>query len=319
MSNLKKLPITVLLATKNEEANIARCLAALGPAARVIVLDSHSTDQTPLIAAASGAEVVQFTYSGRYPKKRQWALDNLDIRTPWVLLLDADEVVPPALWEEICEAIHSPSPETAYLITKQFHFLGKRFRFGGFSFAAVLLIRTGKARFERLPDGDAATHLLDMEVHERVIVDGSLGQLHSPLIHQDFKDLQAYLDRHNRYSTWEASLRYNYLTTGQYGQDTIRPRLFGNTQERRRFLKNIILRLPLEPWLWFAYHYFFRLGFLEGRRGLIASQIRAAYIGQVRAKVYELKLKTTPVSRDGPWGTIPIVPTEEARSESCPT
>jgi glycosyltransferase involved in cell wall biosynthesis len=293
MSGAEKLPITVLLATKNEEANIAKCLAALGPAARVVVLDSHSTDRTPMIAASSGAEVVQFAYSGCYPKKRQWALDNLEIRTPWVLLLDADEVVLPELWEEIRGAILSPSPKTAYLITKQFHFLGKRFRFGGFSFAAVLLVQPGKARFERLPDGDAALHALDMEVHERVIVDGSIGRLRSPLIHEDFKGLQAYLDRHNRYSTWEAGLRYSYLTTGQYGQDTIRPRFFGNTQERRRFLKNIILRLPFEPWLWFAYHFFFRLGFLEGRRGLIASRIRAAYISQVRAKVYELRLAAT--------------------------
>ncbi len=291
MGELRKLPLTVLLAAKNEEANIDRCLAALAPAARVIVVDSHSTDRTAAIAAAMGAEVVQFTANGCYPKKRQWALDNLDIDTPWVLLLDADEVVPPALWDEIQSAIEAPAPHAAYLITKEFHFLGKRFRFGGFSFAAVLLIRPGKARFERLPDSDAGAHSLDMEVHERVIVDGSVGRLRAPVIHEDFKGLQAYLDRHNRYSTWEAGLRYSFLTTGRYGEATIQPRLFGNTQERRRFLKNIVIRLPFEPWMWFVYHFIVRFGFLEGRRGLIASQIRAAYISQVRAKVYELQLK----------------------------
>ncbi len=282
------LPITVLVAAKNEQANLPRCLAALTPVGRVIVLDSHSRDKTSEIALAAGAEVVQFDYRGGYPKKRQWALDTLDISTEWVLLLDADEVVPPALWEEIAAAVAAPAGPAAFLITKGFHFLGRRFRHGGFSFAAVLLFRRGKARFEQII-GDAGDGL-DMEVHERIIVDGPVGKLRTPLIHEDFKGLHAYLDRHNRYSTWEAALRFRYLTTGRYGEDTIRPRLFGNTQERRRFLKSWIIRLPFEPWLWFFYHYGFRLGFLEGRPGLIASQIRSAYIRQIRAKVYERRL-----------------------------
>lgn len=284
------LPITALVAAKNEQANIPRCLAALAPASRVVVLDSQSSDQTPDIALAAGAEVVQFTYAGGYPKKRQWALDNLDLRSPWVLLVDADEVVPESLWQEIDQAIGSGAPHDAYLIVKGFHFLGKRFRFGGFSFAAVLLFRRGKARFERLLDEDPAGEPLDMEVHERLIVEGSIGRLTTPLIHEDFKGLRAYIDRHNRYSSWEAALRYRYLTTGQYGYDTIRPRLLGNTQERRRSIKRLIIRLPFEPWLWFAYHFFIRLGFLEGRRGWFAAQLRASYISQVRAKLYELML-----------------------------
>ncbi len=289
------LPITVLLAARNEEANLPRCLQALAPAARVVLLDSHSTDRTADIARDHGALVVQFDYRGGYPKKRQWALENLDIGTPWVLLLDADEVVPPELWDEMGRAVSGPRPCDAYLITKGFHFLGRRFRFGGFSFAAVLLFRRGQARFEQiLDDGEGAGHGLDMEVHERLIVDGSIGKLHTPLIHEDFKGLQAYLDRHNRYSTWEAAVRHACLRTGRYGRDTIRPRLFGNTQERRRFLKGLVMRLPLEPWLWFAYHYLFRLGFLEGRRGLIACQVRAHYISECRAKMYERQLKETP-------------------------
>src|SRR5262249_10825999 len=145
---------------------------------------------------------------------------------------------------------------------------------------AVLLVRHGRARFEHILDENLETRPMDMEVHERLIVDGSIGRLKTPLVHEDFKDLQAYLDRHNRYSTWEAAVRHNYFTTGRYGKNTIRPRLFGNTQERRRFLKGLITRLPFESWLWFAYHFCLRLGFLEGPRGLIASQIRAAYISQ---------------------------------------
>ena len=255
---------------------------------RVILLDSQSQDATAEIAATYQAEIVQFHYCGGYPKKRQWGLNELDIGTDWVFLLDADEVVPDSLWQEIEAAIAAPDAPEAFLMTKGFHFMGMRFRFGGFSHSAVLLFRRGKASFEEL-DASVDTGL-DMEVHERVVVDGPVGSITTPLIHEDFKGLQAYIDRHNKYSTWEAGVRYSNLHEGTYGTKTIAPRLFGNAQERRRFLKNIAIRMPFEPALWFLYHYVFRLGFLEGRRGLIASQIRASYISQSRAKVYELEL-----------------------------
>lgn len=283
------MPITVLLAVKNEALNLARCLTALGPARRVVVLDSHSTDATEAIAREQGAEVVQFDYQGGYPKKRQWALETLAISTPWVFLLDADEVVPEALWAEIGAAIARRDAPSAFLMTKGFHFLGRRVRYGGFSHSAVLLFRAGRARFERLVEDERDG--MDMEIHERVIVDGTLGRLTTPLIHEDFKGLEAYIARHNKFSTWEARLRHRYLTTGHYGEETIQPRLFGNSQERRRFLKTLVMRLPFEHWIWFVYHYFLRLGILEGRAGAIACQIRGSYIAQVKAKLYELRLR----------------------------
>lgn len=284
----RSLPITVLLAVRNEALNLPRCLAALGPAQKIYVIDSHSTDETANIAKHAGAEVIQFDYRGGYPKKRQWALDHLPILTPWTFLLDADETVPELLWREIASVIAAPDARDAYLIKKGFHFLGRRFRFGGFSHSAILLFRTGMGRFEQLLNDNCEG--LDMEVHERMIVDGPVGQLDTPLIHEDFKGLEAYIDRHNKYSTWEANVRHQYLAKGVYGQITIKARLFGNSQERRRFIKSLIVRLPGEHWFWFLYHYVIRLGFLEGRPGLIASQIRASYIAQVRAKLYELRL-----------------------------
>jgi glycosyltransferase involved in cell wall biosynthesis len=275
-----KLPVTVLVATRNEEANLAKCLATLAPAERVVVLDSHSTDGTAAAARAAGAEVVLFDYAGGYPKKRQWALDNLPMATPWVLLVDADEEVPAALWDEVAGVMGAADPPAACLATKEFHFLGRRFRFGGFSHAAVILIRGGRARFERLLDEPADG--FDMEVHERVIVDGRTGRLRAPLIHRDFKGLDAYLARHARYAGWEARVRRAFLDTGRYGEDAIVPRLLGNAQERRRWLKRLAVRVPFEPALWFLYHYVLRLGFLEGRSGLLASRIRMSYIGNVR-------------------------------------
>jgi len=285
----KELPITVLLAAKNEALNLSRCLPQLDRAERVMVLDSHSTDGTVDIARRYGAEVVQFDYRGGYPKKRQWALQNLTIASPWVLLLDADEVVPEALWQEIAQVCGAPDAADAYFVTKGFHFLGRRIRRGGFSHSAVLLFRTGRARFERLFEDESDG--LDMEIHERLVVEGRIGRLATPLIHEDFKGLEAYIARHNKYSTWEARLRHQYLTTGRYGEETIAPRLLGNSQERRRWIKALIIRLPFEPHLWFLYHYVLRLGFMEGRAGLIACQIRASYIAQVRAKIYELRLR----------------------------
>jgi glycosyltransferase involved in cell wall biosynthesis len=281
------LPVTVLLAARNEEPNLRKCLDSLRQAERIVVLDSGSTDGTETVAKAAGAEVVQFHYDGGYPRKRQWALDHVLIATPWVMLVDADEEVPDALWAEIADAVMGSSPCSGYLALKSFHFMGRRFRFGGFSHAGMLLFRFGRARFERLVN--RADDGLDMEVHERVITDGPVGRFRTPLMHRDFKGLEAYRERHRRYAVWEAGLRYAVLESGRYGSDAIRPRLLGNAQERRRFLKRIAMRVPVEPLWWFLYHYLIRLGILEGYAGWVACRVRYEYIRDVRAGVRTLK------------------------------
>lgn len=298
------LPVTVIIAVRNEAANIARCLNAVRSMERVVVVDSGSTDDTAEIARQHGAEVWQFAYEGGYPKKRQWALDNIGIETPWALLLDADEVVPAALLSEIEATIADPNADSGYLIRKGFHFLGRRFRFGGFSHAAVLLFQTGSAKFENIMQDNPGG--MDMEVHERVVVNGRVGQLRTPLIHEDFKGLNAYLARHNCYSDWEAAVRARYFGDGQWGEQTIRARLFGNAQERRRFLKQLVCRLPFEHWVWFINHYFLRLGFLEGRAGLIACRIRAQYIADVHAKLYQQRLAAAAAAVPTEPETLPL-------------
>ena len=125
-----KLPITVLIAAKNEAPNLPKCFDSLKPVEKVFVIDSCSSDSTVEIAISYGVEVVQFHYKGGYPKKRQWALDNLDIKTPWVFLIDADEVVPNSLWDEIKTIVSNKDNADAYMIKKGFHFLGKKMKFG---------------------------------------------------------------------------------------------------------------------------------------------------------------------------------------------
>lgn len=281
--------IIALVCVKNEEKNIRKCLKSLEKADEIVVVDSHSTDATAKIACDEfGAVVMQFDYAWQYPKKRQWALNTYDFSNAWVLLVDADEEIPDLLWEEMRAAINKDDNVNAYMVQKGFHFLGKRMKFGGFSHKAILFFKYGCARFERLFNEEIGQ--LDMEVHERIIVDGKVGALSTPLIHDDYKDLESYLDRHNKYSTWDAALRFNYINNREFGVNAIRPKFTGNSQERRRAIKLILMRVPFESYLWFIYHYFIRLGFLEGRRGLIACQIRAGYIDQIRSKMYELSL-----------------------------
>ena len=99
------LPVSVIIAVRNEAHNLPRCLAALCNCGEVYVVDSRSTDSTCEIAASHGAKVVQFDYRGGWPKKRQWALNTLPLAYEWVLLLDADEVMTTALEAEIRSAI----------------------------------------------------------------------------------------------------------------------------------------------------------------------------------------------------------------------
>src|SRR5208337_1821709 len=122
-----KLPVSVIVAARNEEKNLPRCLEALRDVGEVYVIDSQSTDATPEIAQSCGAKVVQFHYEGGWPKKRQWAMDTLPLAYDWILLLDADEVLTPELVEEIRRALMNPEVN-GYFIRLQMYFLGRVLR-----------------------------------------------------------------------------------------------------------------------------------------------------------------------------------------------
>lgn len=277
------LPLTVIIAARNEAHNLGRCLEALRNVGEVYVIDSQSSDQTCEIARSYGAKVVQFHYTGGWPKKRQWAMDTLPIAHDWILLLDADEILTPELALEIRQAIGNPAV-AGYRICLQMYFLGKVLRHCGASFWKLSLFRKGQGRFEcRLKDQDAS--MADMEVHEHVVVNGVTGVLHHPLIHRNVESLSRYVQKHNEYSNWEARV----LTQQGNDGDEMRASPFGTQAQRRRWLKRKLYRLPGSPILLFLYRYFLRLGLLDGVPGLIYCGFQAVQMFHSKAKIYELR------------------------------
>ncbi len=127
MSVSPKVPLSVLIPVKNEAANLPRCLAAVAWAAEIFVVDSTSTDGTQGIAEQHGAKVVQFQYGGGWPKKKEWSLRHLPFTHDWVLLLDADEVMPPGAEYEIRQIVADTSRRiySGYWINRRFFFLGQ--------------------------------------------------------------------------------------------------------------------------------------------------------------------------------------------------
>ena len=279
-----KIDCTVILSVKNEELNISNCLINIvNRFERIVVVDSYSNDKTKSLVDSFGVECVDFNYEPPYPKKRQWAIENLDITTPWVLLLDADEIVGDDLFHEILELSKSPKLSGIF-IKKKFYFMGKRLKYGGFDFNAMLMFRHGHARFEELSSFDNG---YDMEIHERVICSGQVVTTSNGVEHMDWNTYHHYVNKHNVYASWDADVRLNNSMS-----DNIQPKILGNVQERRRFLKSIVKKMPFEPFIWFFYHYIVRFGFLGGRRGLIASFTRALYIFIIKVKIYECKINS---------------------------
>lgn len=275
------LALSVIVPVRNEAHNLARCLESLSAVGEVYVVDSQSTDDTVSIAESHGAKVVQFHYPGGWPKKRQWAMDTLPLAYDWVFLLDADEVLTPALAEEIRQAIADPRFD-GYYMALQMSFLGRRLRHSDAGFYKLSLFRRGKGRFEcRLHDQDAS--MGDMEVHEHVIVDGPTTKLKSRLHHYNVESLFRYIQKHNEYSNWEAGVWLNR----QNNSAALPPAWSGSQAQRRRWLRRIFFGIPGSPVLFFFYKYLLRLGFLDGVPGLIYCGLQAVQFFHIKAKIYE--------------------------------
>lgn len=282
-----KLPVSVLIPAKNEEENLPACLESVARADEVFVVDSQSGDRSVEIAESLGANVVQFHFNGRWPKKKNWSLENLPFRNEWVLIVDCDERITPELWDEIAEAIQNPE-YNGYYLNRRVFFLGKWIRHGGkYPDWNLRLFRHKVGRYENL-NTETIRNTGDNEVHEHVVLEGKVGYLKNDMLHIDFRDLFHWLERHNRYSNWEARVYYNLLT-GMGEGGTIGANLFGDSVQRKRFLKKIWVRLPFKPFLRFVLFYFLRLGFLDGRAGYIYGRLLSQYEYQIGVKLYELR------------------------------
>ncbi|MFQ4142799.1 glycosyltransferase family 2 protein [Chlorogloeopsis sp. ULAP02] len=305
--SLSKIPVSVLIPAKNEEANLPACLASLERAEEIFVVDSHSSDKSIEISQNYGAKVVQFDFNGHWPKKKNWSLENLPFQNEWILIVDCDERITAELWEEIAQAIQNPEYDGYYLNRRVF-FLGKWIRHGGkYPDWNLRLFKHKKGRYENLNTEDIP-NTGDNEVHEHVVLEGKVGYLKHDMIHEDFRDLYHWLARHNRYSNWEARVYLNLLTN-QSDNDTIGASLFGDAVQRKRFLKKIWVRLPFKPFLRFVLFYMIQRGFLDGRAGYIYARLLSQYEYQIGVKLYELrhcggKLNT----KSAPVTTSPSLP-----------
>ncbi len=267
------VPLSVIIITRNEAANIEACLQSVAPFDDIIVVDSHSTDGTQAIARSRGARIVDFLWNGAYPKKKQWALDNAAPRHDWVLLLDADERLTTALQEEIAALIAGePSHEplhAGYFIVAANSFAGKRMRFG-LRNCKLSLFNRHYTRFPIIDDLDCP-RMGEVEGHYQPNVQGSVGRLRAGMVHEDCKGPLDWLDRHRRYAEWEARLRAD-------GRDAA---LWSGERAPRRWAKQLLARLPGRPFWVFCHSYLWRLGFLDGRAGFSFALARAHYYWQV--------------------------------------
>jgi glycosyltransferase involved in cell wall biosynthesis len=283
------LPVTVIVAARNEARNLPRCLESLGDVGEVYVVDSQSTDPTVQIAQSYGAQVVQFHYQGGWPKKRQWAMESLPLAYDWIFLVDADEALTPELANEIRRAIQDPAYDGYYIALRMF-FLDRELRHSGANFYKLSLFRRGKGRFEcRLKDQDQS--MADMEVHEHIVITRQEGskaktaRLRHSLLHHNVESLSHYIRKHDEYSNWEARV---WLAGDDSARD-LAPSLFGSQAQRRRWLRKMFFAIPGSPVLFFFYKYVFSLGFLDGIPGLIYCGLQGVQFFHIKAKIYELK------------------------------
>ena len=254
------MTISVVLITHNEEANLSCTLDSVLTLVRdgrgeIIVLDSGSTDRTLEIARKYGAKVFVEPWKG-FAAQKNSAMEKASM--DWMLQLDADEALEPGLAEEIQKALAADLNVVGYWIPRKNFFLGRWMKHGGFYPDPKLrLIRRGAGRFE------------EYGAHPTIKVAGPTGNLKLALLHNAYPTLSGYIDHMNGYSSSGAEIA---IASGH----------------RSFNLLNIIVR----PKLTFIYNYIFRLGFLDGREGLILHLYHAVYVSWKYAKAWELGKKS---------------------------
>lgn len=267
--------ISVVILTFNSEKTIA---ATLESAQRISddihIVDSFSSDGTVGIVEQYGARVVQRNFES-YGAQRNWAIDNLPLKHSWELHLDADEQLSDKLIGQLTSLKEEfPSSIDGYYIPRLARFMGRDIRHGGmFPIWHMRLFRRSKGRCER------------RQYDQHFYVDGPTGSLSGPMLDDMRMSLSEWVARHNRWADAEVQELYSSEVGGR-----VLSNWRGNPVQKKRFLRSLYDSLPLfvRPFLLFFYRYFLRLGFLDGREGLIFYTLQTFWFRfLVDAKLFE--------------------------------
>ena len=261
---MKTIPVTAVILTRDEEANLPACLASLrGLVDEIFVVDSGSTDATCDLARAAGAQVVTHEFTGHSAQWR-WAMENLPIRNEWVLGVDADQWLTDELITEMRQLFGDPNALNSYsgfYIARKNIFRGKWIRWGGYyPKYFIKLFRKSKLEHE-------AADLLDHHFH----VSGAVGTLRAPLVEENQKEneIDFWIMKHLRYA--ELLAIEDTRRRGGTGPTRVRAALFGNPDERAEWQKKTWALLPrfIRPPAYFIWRYIVLLGFLDGKQGFV--------------------------------------------------
>lgn len=278
---MKVLPISVIILTYNESSNIQECLESIsGWVSEIWVVDSGSTDTTIEISKNYTTHIVLHPFEN-YSQQRNWALDNLPISNKWILQMDADHRVSSELKKTLLSLFRMPISESisGFLVSRRTIFMGKWIRWGGHYpvYHAILFLKGRGYCEEKLYD-------------QHFKVNGVVKTLKGDMIDVFAESLTSFTERHNKWSTLEAEYQCNKNDITH--NNTIDGKLWGNAIEKRRYLKSIYESLPLfiRPFVYFFIRYFFRLGFLDGRQGLIFHFLQGFWFRfLVDAKIFQIK------------------------------
>jgi glycosyltransferase involved in cell wall biosynthesis len=254
--------LSVAIITLNEEQNLARTLASVSFADEIVVVDSASTDRTIEIAESFGAKVFQQPWLG-FAAQKNFAIERCS--GTWVLSLDADEELSLELQQQIRTLLPTNPPVDAYFINRRNLFLDRWIKRGGY-------YPDPKLRLFRRAAANFSARYADRPVHETMVFYGESSKLDFDLIHHAYPTLESYLEHMDRYSTLGAQLLVTNGRTSDWWP---------------AFYWNILV----VPHLTFVWNYIFRLGFLDGREGLLLHLYHSAYVSWKYAKAWHTKHK----------------------------
>ena len=268
-------PVSVLVLTLDEEQNLPRCLKALTWCDDIVVLDSYSSDATVDIAKQRGARVMQRRFDD-FASQRNFALDNVDFKHPWVFHLDADEVFTPELRLEVERAVREDRFQ-AFRVPSKTMFQGRWLRYSGmYPTYQVRLARKQGFRFRQVGHGQ-----------KEDIVPEKIGTIRSPYLHYSFsKGMSEWFEKHNRYSSQEAAESLRQIRDGRIEWKNLFRR---DSAFRRGVLRQISCHLPCRSFFRFGYMFFLRFGFLDGIAGFRYCCLLAVYEFMIDVKIRELR------------------------------